>query len=111
MRHVAVGSPASSSAESDALLATAAALQPVVRGTDTIVAGTAVPGGGKAVAVDGGFQVTGRWRFGSGCQESEWMMANFEVSDADGVRRNADGTPALYRGFFSPSECSIIDTW
>src|SRR2546430_15513222 len=31
MRHVAVGSPASSSAESDALLATAAALQPVVR--------------------------------------------------------------------------------
>src|SRR2546425_13372119 len=31
MRHVAVGSPASASAESDALLATAAALQPVVR--------------------------------------------------------------------------------
>src|SRR5919198_3451742 len=80
-------------------------------GPDTIVAGTAVPGGGKAVAVEGGFVVTGRWRFGSGCQESHWMLGNFEVSEADGPRRNPDGTPMLYRGFFSPAECSIIDTW
>ena len=80
-------------------------------GGTTIIAGTAVPGGGKAVAVDGGFVVTGRWRFGSGCQESQWMLGNFEVSDADGPRLDADGTPAVYRGFFAPAECTIIDTW
>ena len=80
-------------------------------GPDTIIAGTAVPGGGKAVAVDGGFVVTGRWRFGSGCRESQWMLGNFEVSDSDGPRLDPDGTPALYRGFFRPAECSIIDTW
>ena len=37
-------------------------------GPDTIIAGTAVPGGGRGVPVEGGYRVTGRWRFGSGCQ-------------------------------------------
>jgi alkylation response protein AidB-like acyl-CoA dehydrogenase len=80
-------------------------------GPDTIMSGTGIAGGGKAVAVDGGFVVSGRWRFGSGCQEAQWMVGNFEVTEADGPRRNPNGTPALYRAFFSPAECSIIDTW
>jgi indole-3-acetate monooxygenase len=80
-------------------------------GPDTIIAGTAVPGGGTARPVDGGYLVSGRWPFGSGCRESRWMMANFEVSDGDQLRLNPDGTPSLYRGFFHPSECSILDNW
>ena len=81
-------------------------------GPDTIVAGTAVPGGGTAVPVDGGYLVSGRWPFGSGCRESQWMLANFEVREGDRVRQNADGTPALYRGYFRSAECSVIDdTW
>jgi indole-3-acetate monooxygenase len=81
-------------------------------GPDAIIAGTAVPGGGTARAVDGGYLVSGRWPFGSGCRESQWMMANFEVTlDDGGLRLNPDGTPALYRGFFHPSECSILDNW
>src|SRR5882724_10626939 len=42
-------------------------------GHDTIMAGTAVQGGGQAVPVEGGFRVNGHWTFGSGCQESNWM--------------------------------------
>jgi alkylation response protein AidB-like acyl-CoA dehydrogenase len=76
------------------------------RGPDTIVAGTAVPGGGTGVPVDGGYQVSGRWRFGSGCRESQWMMGNFDVATPDG-----NGTTELHRAFFAPAECSIIDTW
>ena len=37
---------------------------------DTVIAGTAVPGGGKAVPAAGGYRVSGHWQFGSGCQEA-----------------------------------------
>ena len=80
-------------------------------GADTILAGTGVPGGGTAVAVEGGYLVSGRWPFGSGCREAQWMVANFEVSDGDHVRTGPDGEPALYRAFFRASECTVYDTW
>ena len=50
-------------------------------GADTILAGTAVPGGGTAVPVDGGYRVTGHWSFGSGCQEAAWMTGSFAIPD------------------------------
>ena len=74
------------------------------RGPDASMAGTAVAGGGSGVAVEGGFMVSGHWRFGSGCQEATWMMANFDVPDGDGQSK-------LYRAFFPPSDCTIVDTW
>jgi indole-3-acetate monooxygenase len=80
-------------------------------GPSTIVAGTAVPGGGTAVAVDGGYVVNGRWTFGSGCRESQWMLGNFDLVDEDGVRQGLDGKPALYRAFLPSAECSVIETW
>jgi alkylation response protein AidB-like acyl-CoA dehydrogenase len=55
-------------------------------GTDEIygkgpvnLAGTAVQGGGKAVRVDGGYRVTGRWQFGSGINEAVWMLGSFQI--------------------------------
>src|SRR5205823_10569172 len=39
---------------------------------NTVIAGTAVPGGGEAVPVEGGYRVSGRWSFGSGCQQASW---------------------------------------
>ena len=81
------------------------------RGPDTIIAGTAVPGGGTAREVEGGYIVSGRWPFGSGCRESSWMLGNFDITDGDQRRRDADGTFVLRRGFFPSSECTIIDTW
>src|SRR6266404_5184506 len=56
------------------------------------MAGTAVQGGGQAVPVDGGYRVSGRWQFGSGCQESSWMLGSFQVIGDDGQpRRHPDG--------------------
>src|SRR5215475_5945735 len=52
-------------------------------GPDTVVAGTAVMGGGRAVPVDGGYRVTGRWPFGTGSQESAWMLGSFQILDGD----------------------------
>jgi len=78
-------------------------------GADAIVAGTAVIGGGKAVPVDGGYRVTGRWPFGSGCQESAWMLGSFQILDGDQPRRSPDGASVYWRGFFHRSEAQIVD--
>src|SRR5271156_4781645 len=79
------------------------------RGADTIIAGTAVPGGGKATPVAGGYRVSGRWQFGSGCQESAWMLGSFQVLGEDGQpRRHPEGGSLYWRGVFARSEAEIV---
>jgi alkylation response protein AidB-like acyl-CoA dehydrogenase len=79
------------------------------RGADTVIAGTAVMGGGKAVPVDGGYRVTGRWPFGTGCQESSWMLGSFQILDGDQPRRGPDGSSVYWRGIFQRSEAQIVE--
>src|SRR5881296_2850673 len=78
-------------------------------GADTVIAGTAVMGGGRAVPVDGGYRVTGRWPFGSGCQESSWMLGSFQILDGGQSRRSPDGTSVYWRGVFARSEAQIVE--
>ena len=61
------------------------------QGTPSVIAGTAVQGGGTAVPVEGGYRVTGHWTFGSGCQESSWMLGSFQILDGDQPRRRPNG--------------------
>jgi alkylation response protein AidB-like acyl-CoA dehydrogenase len=75
---------------------------------DTVIAGTAVPGGGKATPVPGGYRVTGHWQFGSGCNEASWMLGSFQVIGDDGEpRRHPDGS-AYWRGVFARGEVEIV---
>src|SRR6202171_4238772 len=76
---------------------------------DNVIAGTAVPGGGQAVPVAGGYRVSGRWQFGSGCQEASWMLGSFQVIGDDGQpRRHPDGGSLYWRGVFARSEAEIV---
>jgi indole-3-acetate monooxygenase len=79
------------------------------RGADTVIAGTAVMGGGQAVAVDGGYRVSGRWPFGTGCQESSWMLGSFQILDGNQPRRSPDGSSVFWRGVFRRSEARIVE--
>jgi alkylation response protein AidB-like acyl-CoA dehydrogenase len=79
------------------------------QGADTVIAGTAVMGGGRAIAVDGGYRVTGRWPFGTGCQESTWMLGSFQILDGDEPRRSPDGSSVYWRGVFARSEAQIVE--
>src|SRR5262245_24391511 len=79
------------------------------QGADTVIAGTAVQGGGRAVPVDGGYLVTGRWRFGTGCQESSWMLGSFQIFEGDQPRRTPDGLWTYWRGIFHRSEVQIVE--
>jgi alkylation response protein AidB-like acyl-CoA dehydrogenase len=76
---------------------------------DTVIAGTAVMGGGRAVPVDGGYRVTGRWPFGTGCQESSWMLGSFQILDGDQPRRSPDGSSVYWRGVFQRSDAQIVE--
>jgi alkylation response protein AidB-like acyl-CoA dehydrogenase len=76
---------------------------------DTVIAGTAVPGGGQAVPVKGGYRVTGRWQFGTGCNEASWMLGSFQVMDDNGrPLPHPEGGSLYWRGVFARSEVEIV---
>jgi alkylation response protein AidB-like acyl-CoA dehydrogenase len=82
-------------------------------GPDVIMAGTA-QAAGTAEAVDGGWRVSGRWPFASGCLHAGWMFG-LCVMTADGkpLPGPADEHgPPLVRGCFLPArDWQIEDTW
>jgi indole-3-acetate monooxygenase len=72
---------------------------------NTLAAGVWAPRG-RAVVVDGGLRVSGRWSFCSGITHSEWLFAGC-VLDAPG-----DGeAPALRVAALPTSALEILDTW
>ena len=63
-------------------------------------------------AVPGGYRVTGRWSFASGCRHSTWMGAHGTVVDPDGsVRLNRFGRPTLKTWLFPTGQANRLDTW
>jgi alkylation response protein AidB-like acyl-CoA dehydrogenase len=78
-------------------------------GPDTILAGSSQPAG-TAEPVAGGWRVSGRWPFASGCQHADWMLG-FCVMTEGGKPVLTDSGP-LVRGFALPArEWQIEDTW
>jgi alkylation response protein AidB-like acyl-CoA dehydrogenase len=75
-----------------------------------IVAGALAPNG-IARVVDGGYQLKGRWSFGSGISHSTWVLGGCRVFDGEAPRLTPRGRPELRLLFFPRSEVEIIDTW
>ena len=68
---------------------------------------------GKAVAVDGGYRVTGKWTFASGCANATLLGAHSYVFEKDGTtqRRRPDGRPVDRTPLFAKSKATIHDMW
>ncbi|MGE0766235.1 MAG: acyl-CoA dehydrogenase family protein [Hyphomicrobiaceae bacterium] len=67
---------------------------------------------GKAVAVDGGYRVTGTWTFNSGSRHATLLGGHSFVYDADGSRRlRPDGRPQDRTMLFARSKAEIDDVW
>lgn len=62
---------------------------------------TAPPG--KAVPVDGGYRISGRWRWGTGIMNSDWAMLIAAVPGDEDRRQ-------LFCAF-PTSEVTVLDTW
>jgi alkylation response protein AidB-like acyl-CoA dehydrogenase len=70
------------------------------------------PNASRAVAVAGGYRVSGTWDFASGCRHANWMGAHCHVSEADGsLRRNRQGRPTIRTLLFPADQATLIDTW
>ncbi|HEX3992560.1 MAG TPA: acyl-CoA dehydrogenase family protein [Acetobacteraceae bacterium] len=78
------------------------------QGMPSVMAGTAVQGGGQAVQVEGGYRVNGHWTFGSGCQESSWMLGSFQILDDGEPRRGPNGGSLYWRGVFPRAEAMVV---
>jgi alkylation response protein AidB-like acyl-CoA dehydrogenase len=74
-----------------------------------ITAGVFAPQG-RAVPVDGGYRLSGRWHFASGCDNAAWLMGGALVFDGDQPRER-DGRPEILSLFFPAHQARILDTW
>lgn len=70
---------------------------------EVITAGVFNPTGSIAV-VPGGYEVTGRWSFASGCEHADWLFGNSIESVVDGV-------PQMRMAVLAPEQVVIEDTW
>lgn len=78
-----------------------------------LLAGTlGIASGGRAVAVDGGYRLSGRWPFGSGSQHANWLVSRSVVFDGDAPRMDPNsGGPVTRVLLFPATEATILNTW
>lgn len=70
------------------------------------------PNESRAIAVPGGYRITGRWDFASGCRHASWIGAHGAVLEPDGsLRRNSAGRPTVRSWLFPVAAATLIDTW
>ncbi len=76
-----------------------------------VITGGALAPTGKAVAVDGGYRVSGRWQFNSGCQHCSWLMGTCIIFDGDTPRKGKNGELVSTMMIFPATDVEVIDTW
>jgi alkylation response protein AidB-like acyl-CoA dehydrogenase len=75
-----------------------------------VVANTPTPSA-KAITVPGGYRVTGKHAYGTGCRHASWMASRAQIVDDGVTRLLPNGDPEI-RYFMVPAEhARIIDTW
>jgi alkylation response protein AidB-like acyl-CoA dehydrogenase len=77
---------------------------------DAVTSGVFAPMG-RAARVEGGFKVSGRWSFASGCEHSPWRMGGALVMGANGPEMLPSGVPDVVSMLFRADETKVIDTW
>jgi alkylation response protein AidB-like acyl-CoA dehydrogenase len=80
-------------------------------GPDLKCAGSVTPGG-EAKVIDGGFEVSGRWPFASGCLHSQWLIGNCVVIENGRVRPGpSPAIPETRFVTFRTEQAKVLDTW
>ena len=68
--------------------------------------------GARAIAVDGGYRVTGTWSFASGGRHATWLGAHCPISEPDGSsRRTPNGKVVERTMLFPAASATFVDVW
>jgi alkylation response protein AidB-like acyl-CoA dehydrogenase len=80
-------------------------------GPDVTIGGAFGPQG-QAEVVDGGYRVTGKWAFASGCHNWDYLMGNCVLIENGEPRPGpAPGQPATRAMLFPAEKAELFDTW
>ena len=77
---------------------------------DVMLAGVFAPRG-RAVAGEGGFRVDGRWQWGSGTQNADWVMGGCVIVRDGEAERLPNGAPRSRMMVVPRDEIEFFDTW
>jgi alkylation response protein AidB-like acyl-CoA dehydrogenase len=95
---------------------TAAYLEPAaareIYGADPLaVSGGVFAPHGRAISIEGGYTVSGRSPFASGCEHCDWLMIGSLVLEGGRPRLAANGLPESRLMLFPRDAATIHDTW
>jgi alkylation response protein AidB-like acyl-CoA dehydrogenase len=76
-----------------------------------VVSGGVFAPHGRAIVADGGYRLSGRWPFASGCEHCGWLMAGAVVIEDGKPRLLPSGMPDSRLMLFPHSQAQIVDTW
>jgi indole-3-acetate monooxygenase len=65
----------------------------------------------QAVVVPGGYRVTGRMGFSTGCRHASWVAPHAQIIENGHPRRLPDGQPETRYLFVPVGEAELLDTW
>jgi len=86
------------------------AIKEVLGVPETLIAGV-FAASGKAVKVEGGFRVNGRWKWGSGSPNAAWIGGGCTLFEGDAPLTNSAGVPRNHMLLFRASDVQLLDTW
>jgi len=75
----------------------------------SVVSNTPAPSA-RAIVVPGGYRVTGRQGFSTGCRHASWVAAHGQVIE-NGEPRIVNGQPETRYLFVPVAEAELLDTW
>ena len=86
------------------------AAREIFHDAETLLCGVFAPSG-DAVICDGGFRVNGRWQWGSGTQNAQWVLGGCTISRDGEPLLTSSGVPRNHMLVFSPDQVHFHDTW
>lgn len=77
---------------------------------ETMITGVFAPTA-SAEKVAGGFHVSGKWQWGSGSQNADWVLGGCMLKENGKPMLDRNGAPRSHMALMRPADIEFLDTW